>query len=164
MQLALLSSLSPSSIILQGDDSQPSLNSEALLDEVEVDLVAEAHAVLEGALVVALRALRLDVLLDRVDLRLVLYQLFLDVVQPVVDIGLEDLVLLGVVLHGVVGHLLLQARLVLLQESSYRCQPHLFSVEVNLQLVSLSELIAHLVLHLRDLLSDLLHLLLDAPL
>lgn len=67
---------------------------------------------MEGALVVALGALALDVLLDGVDLGLVADQLLLDVVQAVVDVTLQDLILLGVVLHGVVRHLLRQAWLV----------------------------------------------------
>ncbi len=95
-----------------------SLNTKTLLDEVEVDLVAEGHAVLEGALVVRLGALGLDVLLDRVDLRLVLDQLLLYVIQTVVDVALQDLILFGVVFHGVIGHLLLEAGLVLLQEGA----------------------------------------------
>lgn len=61
--------------------------------------MAKAHAVLEGALVVRLCTLRLDVLLDRIDLRLILDQLLLDIIQSVVDVALQDLVLLGVMLH-----------------------------------------------------------------
>ena len=78
----------------------------ASLDEIHVDLGAHLHAVLELVLVVALCSLGLDVLLDGVDLGLVLDQLLLDVVESVVDLVAEDLVLLGVVLHGVVSHLL----------------------------------------------------------
>jgi hypothetical protein len=63
-----------------------------------------------------------------------------------------------------ISHLLLQPWLVLRQERSDLSQAHLFPVEVNLQVVSASELIGHFVLHLSDLLSDLLHLLLDAAL
>ena len=57
-------------------------------------------------LVVAFGALGLNVLLDGVDRRLILNKLLLDVVESVVDLVAKDLVLLGVVLHGVVGHLL----------------------------------------------------------
>ena len=63
-------------------------------------------------LVVALCTLRLDVLLDGVDLRLVLDQLLLDVVQAVVDFTLQNLVLLGVMLHRVEGNLLCKSILV----------------------------------------------------
>ena len=60
-----------------------------------------------------------------------------------------------------ISHLLLQPRLVLRQERPDLSQTHLFPVEVHLQVVSASELVSHLVLHLSDLLGDLLHLLLD---
>lgn len=71
----------------------------ASLDEIHVDLRAHLHAVLELVLVVALGSLGLDVLLDGVDLRLVLDQLLLDVVQSVVNLVSKDLVLLRIVLH-----------------------------------------------------------------
>lgn len=63
-----------------------------------------------------------------------------------------------------ISHLLLQPRLVLRQERSYLSKAHLFPVEVHLQVVSASELVGHFVLHLSDLLSDLLHLLLNTAL
>ena len=71
----------------------------ASLDQVHVDLAAQVHAVLELVLVVALCSLCFDVLLNRIDLRLVLNQLLLDVVQSVVDLALKNLVLFGVMLH-----------------------------------------------------------------
>ena len=126
--------------------------------------MAQAHAVLEGALVVGLGALRLDVLLDRVDLGLVLDQLLLDVIQSVVDVALQYLVFLRIMLHRVVSHLLLQPRLVLGEEGADLSETHLFPIEVDLEVVGASELVGHLVLHLPDLLSHLLHLLLNAAL
>ena len=75
--------------------------------------MAEGHTVLERTLVVGLGTLCLDVLLDRVDLRLVLNQLLLDVIQSIVNVALEDLILLRVVLHRMVCHLLLETWLVL---------------------------------------------------
>jgi len=141
-----------------------SLNTKTLLDEVEVDLVAEGHAVLEGTLVVRLGTLGLDVLLDRVDLRLVLDQLLLYVIQTVVDVALQDLILFGVVFHGVIGHLLLEAGLVLLQEGADGGKTHLLTVKLDLEVVGARELVAHLILHLSDLLRHLLHLLLDSAL
>lgn len=126
--------------------------------------MAEAHAVLEGALVVGFGSLGLDVLLNRVDLGLVLNEFLLDVVEPVVDVALEYLVLFGVVLHRVVRHLLLQAGLVLGEECADVGEADLFAVEVDLEVVGARELVGHLVLHLGDLLGDLLHLLLDAAL
>ena len=57
-------------------------------------------------LVVRLGTLGLNVLLDAVDGRLVGDQTFLDLVQAVVDVVLQDPVPHSVVLHGVVGRLL----------------------------------------------------------
>ena len=68
---------------------------------------------LEVTPVVRLRAFRLDVLLNRVDLALVANQAFLDLVEPVVDVRLQNLVLDRVVLDPVVGRLVNQLRLVL---------------------------------------------------
>ena len=65
-----------------------SLDKKALLDEIQVDLMTQAHAVLECPLIVAFGSLGFDVLLYRVDLRLVLYQLLLYVIQAIVDVAL----------------------------------------------------------------------------
>ena len=119
---------------------------------------------MESSLVVGLGTLGLDILLDGVDLRLVLDKLLLDVVQTDIDVALQDLVLLSVVLHRVVGHLTLQAWLVLGKEGPDRGKPHFFPVEVDLQLIRAGELVGHLVLHLTDLFSHLLHLFFDAAL
>lgn len=136
----------------------------ASLDEVHVDLGAHLHAVLELVLVVALCSLRLDVLLDCVDLRLVLDQLLLDVVQPVVDLVSQDLVLLGVVLHRVVSNLLREADLVHLDELLHLVEADLLPLEVRPQLVGLGELVAHVILHIRTFLLCILHLVVDTSL
>ena len=86
-----------------------SLNAEALLDQVKVDVMAEGHAILEGTLVVRLCSLCLYVLLNGIDLRLILDEFLLNIVQSNVDVALKNLVLLGVVLHRVVSHLLREA-------------------------------------------------------
>ena len=57
-----------------------SLHAQALLDQIQVDLMAQTHAILEGSLVVRFSSLCLNVLLDSVDLRLILNQLLLDVI------------------------------------------------------------------------------------
>ena len=57
-------------------------------------------------LIVALGSLGLNVLLDGIDLALILDKLLLNVVQPVVDLRLQNLVLLGVVLDRVESDLL----------------------------------------------------------
>ena len=93
-----------------------SSQSHTSLNEVHVDFAAQVHAVLELVLIVALRSLRLDVLLDRIDLRLVLNQFLLDIVQPVVNLVLQDLVFHFVVIHRLVSDLLGQAILVHLQK------------------------------------------------
>jgi hypothetical protein len=77
-----------------------------LLNDIHVDFTAQLHAVLELVLIVALSSLRFNVLLDCVDLALILNQFLLDIIQPVVDFTLQDLVLFGVVLHGVESNLL----------------------------------------------------------
>jgi hypothetical protein len=78
----------------------------ASLDDVHIDLAAQVHAILELVLVVALCTLGLNILLNCINLRLVLDQLLLDVVQAVVDFALKDLVLLGVMLHRMERNLL----------------------------------------------------------
>lgn len=123
--------------------------------------MAQAHAVLEGSLVVGFRSLRLDILLDGVDLRLILDQLLLDVIQSVIDVTLQYLVFLCIMLHRMISHLLLQARLVLGEERSDLSETHLFSIEVNLEVICASELVGHFILHLSNLLSDLLHFFLN---
>jgi hypothetical protein len=75
------------------------LNTERLLDQLHVDVIAKSHAVLEGSLVVRLCSFGLNVLLNGIDLRLVSNQLLLNVVKSVVDITLQYLVLLRVMLH-----------------------------------------------------------------
>jgi len=57
-------------------------------------------------LIVALGSLGLNVLLDGIDLALILDKLLLNVVQPVVDLRLQNLILLGVVLDRVESDLL----------------------------------------------------------
>jgi hypothetical protein len=59
-------------------------------------------------LVVCFRTLCFNVLLDGVNLTLIVDQFLLDVIQLVVDIGLSDLIPLGVVLHLLVSDLLIK--------------------------------------------------------
>jgi len=115
-------------------------------------------------LIVALSAFALNVLLNSIDLRFVLDQLLLDVVQPVVDFTLQDLVLLGVMLHVVVGNLLGQPVLVNLQELFDLAHSDLLVFELTLQVLSLGELVLHLILHCLDLFLGLLHFLVDSSL
>jgi len=115
-------------------------------------------------LIVALSTLALNILLDGIDLRLVLNELLLNVVQPVVDFTLQDLILLGIMLHVVVGDLLGKSILVHLQEFLDGTHSDLFIIELSLQIFSLGELVLHLILHSLDLLLGLLHLLVDSTL
>ena len=64
------------------------------------------------SLIVTLGTLRLNVLLNRVNLTFVANQALLDLVKPVVDVTLQNLVLPSFVLHGTVISLLAQLRLV----------------------------------------------------
>lgn len=80
-------------------------------------------------MIVRFRTLGLNVLLDSKDLRLILDKFLLNVIQAVVDFVLHDLVLLGVMLHGMVSHLLLQSWLVLLYHHLDRSQSNLLLFE-----------------------------------
>lgn len=64
-------------------------------------------------LVVALGAFGFDVLLNRVDLAFISDEPFLDFVELVVDVALQNLVLTGVVSHGMVRSLLAKMRFIL---------------------------------------------------
>jgi len=136
----------------------------ASLNKVHVDLCAKLHAVLELMLVVGLSTLRLNVLLNGIDLRLVLNQFFLNVVQTVVDLRLENLILFGIVSHTVVSHLLRETVLIRFQEGANRGQPNLFVVELGLQVVGLCELVVHIVFHCADFVGGLSHFLMDSTL
>ena len=67
---------------------------------------------MELRLIVRLSALRFNVLLNSVNLRLVHDQLLLNVIELVVDVALQDKVLLGVMAHGMVCGLLRETMLV----------------------------------------------------
>ena len=68
-------------------------------------------------LIVGLSTLGLDVLLNGVNLTLVVDKLLLNIVQLDVDIRLEDLVLFGIVLHLLIGHLFVEAISIDIQEA-----------------------------------------------
>ena len=84
-----------------------------LLDHLVVDICVQLHALLEVTPVVRLRTLGLDILLNRVNLALVANQALFNLVEPVVDIRLQNLVLDRVMLDPVVGRLIHQLGLVL---------------------------------------------------
>lgn len=120
------------------------------------------HAVLELVLIVALRSLRLDVLLDRIDLRLVLNQFLLDIVQPVVNLVLQDLVFHFVVIHRLVSDLLGQAILVHLQKLFDLAHAQLFLVELGFEVVCPGEFVFNVVLHAHDFVLSLFHFFFDS--
>jgi hypothetical protein len=126
--------------------------------------VAQGHAILECALIIGLSTFCLNVLLYGVDLRLILDELLLDVIESVVDVALQDLILSSVMLHRVISHLLLQTGLVLREHGSDGRESNFFPVEFDLEVICAGKLIRHLVLHLTDLLGNLLHFLLDPSL
>ena len=136
----------------------------APLDQIHVNLGADLHAFLELMLVIALSTFGLDVLLDCVNLGLVLDELLLDVVEPVVDLVAKDLVLLGVMLHGMERYLLREALSVNCHELLDSRQALLLPLEVRLELIGLSELVVHVVFHVRALLLRVLHLVVDTSL
>jgi hypothetical protein len=92
---------------------------EALLDDFVVNISANLHASLEVALIIAFSALRLNILLNSVNLALVTNQTFFNLIQLVVDVTLQDLVLTSIVSHCVVRSLLAQLRLVLAHKFLY---------------------------------------------
>ena len=129
-----------------------------LLDDLGVDVLAELHALLELRLIVRLSALRFNVLLNSVNLRLVHDQLLLNVIELVVDVTLQDKVLLGVMTHGVVRGLLWETMLVRcdkLLDSGKSC---FFFSKLSFKFIGFCKLIGHFVLHLADLVRILFHL------
>ena len=123
----------------------------ASLDQVHVNLLAQLHAVRELLLVVCLSSLRLDVLLDSVDLRLVLDELLLDVIEHVVNGTLQNLVLLRIVLHLVISNLLFKTVSVNVEESVDQGKSLLLPFKLLSQLVSSGKLVLHFILHRLDL-------------
>jgi hypothetical protein len=75
------------------------------------------HTFLEVVLVVCFSALRLNVLLNSINLRLVVNELLLNIIQSVEYLTLEDLVLRGIMLHRMISDLLAQVVLVDVEES-----------------------------------------------
>ena len=150
---------------------QPSLDSplrscqaHALFDKIHVDLIAECHAILELMLIVALSAFTFDVLLNSIDLRLVLNELLFNIIEAVVDFTLQNLILLGVMLHVVVSDLLGQPIFIYLKELFDGTHSDLFIFELPLQVFSLCELVLHLILHSLYFLLSLLHFFMDSSL
>ena len=115
-------------------------------------------------MVVGFGALGLDVLLDAVNGRFVRNQSFLDLVQAIVDLVLEDHVAPSVMLHRMVRRLLRKRGAVLAHLAPDRLETLLFSLVVGLELLGFGELVGHLVLHAVDVLVVHLHLFVHAAL
>lgn len=108
-------------------------------------------------LVVCFGTLCFNVLLDGVNLTLIVDQFLLNVIQLVVDIGLCNLIPLGVVLHLLVSDLLIETVSVDIQESFNQSQSLFFLLELDLKIISLREFGRHLFLHLGHLQVSLLN-------
>ena len=134
---------------------------ERLLDDLGVDLTTQVDAFFELRLVIGLLTLCFDVLLDSVDLGLIHDEFLLNVVESVVDVILQDLVLGGVVLHGVVGRLLLDAILVFGNEHSDDFESHLLIRKLSLERSGPRELVCHFIFHASDRFCVLLHFLVN---
>lgn len=80
-------------------------------------------------------------LVDGVDLGLVTNEALLNLVKALEDVALEQLVLLCVVLHVVVGYLFLEAVFVLTNHLPNDNQAGFFLFEVALELISLGEFV-----------------------
>jgi hypothetical protein len=82
--------------------------------------------------VVSVSTSSLDELVDGVDLRLVSNETLLNLVKALEDVTLEQLVLLGVVLHVVVCNLLLETVFVLVDHPSNYDERSLLLLELRL--------------------------------
>jgi len=122
------------------------------------------HAVLQVGVVVSVGTSSFNELVDGVDLGFVTNKALLNLVEALEDITLEQLVLLGVVLHVVVGNLLLKALFVLTHHLSNYYQTVLLVLEVVLELVSLGEFVLNFIFHLVDAFGDLLEFVVNSVL
>ena len=112
-------------------------------------------------LVIALGSLRLNVLLNGINLTLVANQTLLNLIQPVVDVRLKNLVFARFVLHSTIINLLRKLSLILLDHLSNQDEANFLLFELTGQVVHPHKLILHLVLHLVDALSHGFHLLVN---
>lgn len=112
-----------------------------LFNDLLVDVVAQLHAVLQVRVVVRVCTARLNILIDCIDLRLVGNQPLFDLVQPIVNIALVELILFGVVFHAVVGDLLSKAILVPEHELFNNNEAFLFCFKVLSYLIGPCELV-----------------------
>ena len=119
------------------------------------------HALLEQALIVALSTFSLNVLVDRVNLRLITDKALLDFVETSVDIRLLRLHLDSVVLHRVVRGLLTQGILVLADHLTHDLNALFLALKLGLQVVDTAELVRQVVLHLVDAILDGAHFSVD---
>lgn len=115
-------------------------------------------------LVVGFSALRLNVLLNSVNLGLIVNELLLNIIQAVEYLTLQNLVLRGIMLHRMIGDLLAQVVLVDIEESFDQVESIFLLVEFSFEFVSLGEFVGHVVLHRRNLLLSLLHFLQNSTL
>jgi hypothetical protein len=118
-----------------------SVGAQGFLDELLVDVMAHLHAVLEVGVVVSVGTSSFNELVDGVDLGLVTNEALLNLVKALEDVALEQLVLLCVVLHVVVGYLFLEAVFVLTNHLPNDNQAGFFLFEVALELISLGEFV-----------------------
>ena len=113
------------------------------------------------ALVIALCTLSLNVLLNSINLTLVTNQTLLDLIQPVVDITLKNLVFARFMLHSTIINLLRELGLILFNHLSNQDEANFLLFELTGQIVNPHKLILHLVFHLVDALSHSFHLFID---
>ena len=101
-------------------------------------------------LIVALRSLSLNVLLNGVNLTFIDDKFLLDVVQTVVNVILENHVSARIVLHRMIRRLLAQLISGRLHECLNSLEAVLFVFVIGHQLVRLGEFVSHFVLHFVD--------------
>ena len=125
-------------------------------------MLAEHDTLLHLLLVVRLSTLGLNVLLNTINGRFILDQTFLNLIQSVVDLVLEDHVAASVVLHRVISRLLSDSSPVGTDLLANRLQALLLSLMGSLELIDSSELVGHFILHAVDVLAIDFHLLIHA--
>lgn len=125
-------------------------------------MLAEHDTLLHLLLVVRLSTLGLNILLDTIDGRFILDQTFLDLIQSIVDLVLEDHVAASVVLHRVISRLLGDSSPVGTHLLANRLQALLLGLVGSLELIDSGELVRHFILHSVDVLAIDFHLLIHA--
>ncbi len=133
-----------------------------LLNDFSVNVCTQLHALLKVATIVTLSALCFNVLLDRINLAFVTNQSFLNFIETVVNVTLQDLVLTSVMTHSVIGRLLAQWWLVLANHILDHLETLLLLLKPWLQIFHLGKLVLHLIFHFVNTIRNSIHFLINS--